>query len=101
QDIRQVRIAMKTKTTFKTLAIALGLTLASVAQASTTALPKDLPAYGPEKPLPIPQIAQRTLPNGLTVWVVPRDGLPKIDVALAVLGGTAADDAATPALSEM
>ncbi len=92
---------MKTKTTFKTLAIALGLTLASMAQASTTTLPKDLPAYGPEKPLPIPQIAQRTLPNGLTVWVVPRDGLPKIDVALAVLGGTAADDAATPALSQL
>jgi zinc protease len=92
---------MKTKTTFKTLAIALGLALAGMAQASTTALPKDLPAYGPEKPLPTPQIAQRTLSNGLTVWVVPRDGLPKIDVALAVLGGTAADDATTPALSQL
>ncbi|MFI4958982.1 MAG: M16 family metallopeptidase, partial [Lysobacterales bacterium] len=43
----------------------------------------------------------RTLPNGLTVWVVPRDGLPKINVALAVLGGTASDTATTPALSRM
>ncbi len=92
---------MKTNTTFKTLALALGLGLAGIAQASNAPLPKDLPAYGPDKPLPTPQIAQRTLPNGLTVWVVPRDGLPKINVALAVLGGTAADDAATPALSEM
>lgn len=92
---------MKTNTTFKTLALALGLALAGAAQASTAPLPKDLPAYGPDKPLPTPQIAQRTLPNGLTVWVVPRDGLPKVNVALSVLGGTAADDAATPALSEM
>ena len=92
---------MKTNTTFKTLALALGLALAGVAQASTAALPKDLPAYGPDKPLPTPQIAQRTLPNGLTVWVVPRDGLPKVNVALSVLGGTAADDAATPALSQL
>lgn len=92
---------MKTNTTFKTLAIALGLALAGIAQASTAPLPKDLPAYGPDKPLPTPQIAQRTLPNGLTVWVVPREGLPKVNVALSVLGGTAADDAATPAISEM
>ncbi|TPG45633.1 insulinase family protein [Rhodanobacter glycinis] len=91
---------MKTNTTFKTLALALGLALAGFAQAATP-LPKDLPAYGPDKPLPTPQIAQRTLTNGLTVWVVPRDGLPKVNVALAVLGGTAADEAATPALSEM
>jgi predicted Zn-dependent peptidase len=92
---------MNTHTTFKTLALALGLALVGMAQASTTALPKALPAYGPDKPLPIPQIAQRTLPNGLTAWVVPRDGLPKIDVALAVLGGTAADDATTPAMSQL
>jgi zinc protease len=92
---------MKTNTTFQTLALALGLALAGAAQASTAPLPKDLPAYGPDKPLPNPQIVQRTLPNGLKVWVVSRNGLPKINVALAVLGGTAADDAATPALSQL
>ncbi len=92
---------MKTNTTFKTLALALGLTLAGTAQAATAPLPKDLPAYGPEQPLPTPQIVQRTLPNGLTVWVVPREGLPKVDVALSVLGGTAADAAGTPALSQL
>jgi len=92
---------MNTPIAFKTLAVALGLALAGVAQASTAPLPKDLPAYGAAKPLPTPQIAQRTLPNGLAVWVVPRDGLPKVNVSLAVLGGTAADDAATPALSQL
>ena len=92
---------MKTNTTFKLLALAAGLSLAGLVQASTRPLPKDLPAYGPEKPLPTPQVRQRTLPNGLTVWVVPREGLPKVNVELAVLGGTAADDAATPAMSDM
>src|SRR5690348_4042819 len=92
---------MKTNTTFKLLALAVGLSLAGFAQASAQPLPKDLPAYGPEKPLPTPQIQQRTLPNGLTVWVVPREGLPKVNVELAVLGGTAADDPNTPAISAM
>lgn len=91
---------MKTNTMFRTLALAVGLALCGMAQAAT-ALPKDLPAYGPDKPLPIPQIVQRTLSNGLTVWVVPRNGLPKINVAFAVLGGTASDAATTPALSRM
>src|SRR5688572_13312225 len=54
-------------------------------------LPKDLPPYGEDKPLPVPEIAQQTLKNGLTVWVVPRDGLPMVDVVLAVRGGLAAD----------
>jgi len=92
---------MKTSIALKTLAVALGLTLAGIAQAATTSLPKDLPAYGPDKPLPVPQISRHTLPNGLTVWVVPRHGLPKVNVVLSVLGGTAADDAATPALSQL
>lgn len=92
---------MKTNSTLKTLALGLGLALAGAAQAATAPLPRDLPAYGPDKPLPTPQIVRRTLPNGLTVWVVPRDGLPKVNVSLAVLGGTAADPAATPALSKL
>lgn len=86
---------------FRTLAIALGLVLAGAAHASTAPLPRDLPAYGPDRPLPVPQIARRTLANGLTVWVVPRDGVPKVNLTLAVLGGTAADDAAAPALSQL
>jgi predicted Zn-dependent peptidase len=92
---------MKTNKTFKLLALAVGLSLAGFVQAAEKPLPKDLPAYGPEKPLPTPQIQQRTLPNGLTVWVVPREGLPKVNLELAVLGGTAADDPKTPAISAM
>lgn len=93
---------MKNNTVPMMFALALGLAVAGLAQASpSTPLPEDLPAYGAEKPLPVPKVAQRTLDNGLTVWVVPRDGLPRVDVELAVLGGTASDDAATPALSSL
>ncbi|WP_266158664.1 M16 family metallopeptidase [Dyella silvatica] len=83
------------------LVVALGLCMTSLVQASTAPLPKDLPAYGPDKAVPVPDIAQRTLANGLTVWVVSRNGLPKVDMTLAVLGGTAADDPSTPALSSV
>jgi predicted Zn-dependent peptidase len=56
-------------------------------------LPKDLPPYAAERALPVPEIAQRTLRNGLTVWVVPRAGLPKLNAVLAVRGGLASDTA--------
>jgi predicted Zn-dependent peptidase len=60
-------------------------------------LPADLPPYGQDKPIPVPQIAKKTLANGLEVWVVPRDGVPRVDYVLAVRGaGYAADDASHP-----
>jgi predicted Zn-dependent peptidase len=61
----------------------------------------ELPGYGADKPLPIPEIAQRTLANGLTVWVVPRNGLPRVDLVLVVRGGLAADGKKSPARSEL
>lgn len=82
------------------LAVALGLT-ATLAHATEAPMPKDLPPYGAERPLPVPQITQRTLPNGLTVWVIPRDGLPKVTVQVAVLGGTAYDDPQHPAQAQL
>jgi zinc protease len=65
---------------------------ADSAKASST-----LPPYGKDKPIPAPQIAKKTLANGLTVWVVPRNGLPRVDFVLAVRGaGFAADDKQHP-----
>jgi hypothetical protein len=47
---------------------------------------------------PAPQIVKKTLANGMTVWVVPRKGLPRVDYVLAVRGaGYAADDKRIPA----
>jgi predicted Zn-dependent peptidase len=64
-------------------------------------LPKDLPPFGEDKPLPVPAIAQSKLPNGLTVWVVKRGGYPRVAVKLAVRGGSAADPADAPGISDL
>ncbi|MGS1080001.1 M16 family metallopeptidase [Pseudoxanthomonas beigongshangi] len=77
-------------------AIALALTtlFAGAAHAAEPVLPKDLPPYAPDKPLPVPQIEKKTLANGLEVWVVPRDGIPRVDYVLAVRNAGLAADAA-------
>jgi len=72
------------------------------ADAIDAALPKNLPAYGAERSLPPLQIAQKTLPNGLMVWVLPRgDGPPKVHFVLAVRGGLAADDFQHPGFAQL
>jgi zinc protease len=64
--------------------------------------PAGMPAYGKDKPLPAPHIAKKTLSNGLQVWVVPRNGVPRVDAVLAVRGaGYIADDAAHPGFANM
>jgi zinc protease len=57
-------------------------------------LPKELPPYAADKALPVPQIDRKTLANGLEVWVVPRDGLPRVDYVLAVRNAGYGSDAA-------
>lgn len=60
----------------------------------TAPLPKELPPYAADKALPVPQIDRKTLANGLEVWVVPRDGLPRVDYVLAVRNAGYGSDAA-------
>ena len=67
------------------IAFAVSALLATAAQAAEPVLPKDLPPYAPDKPLPVPQIEKKTLANGLEVWVVPRSGIPRVDYVLAKL----------------
>lgn len=86
------------------LAIAVTAAFAPMACAAAPAAAKELamPAYGKDKPIPVPKITKSTLKNGLTVWVVPRKGLPRVDYVLAVRGaGFAADAPATPAFANM
>lgn len=79
------------------LALALAVATASAAEPF---VPKGMPKYGADKPLPVPQIARKTLDNGLAVWVLPRaGGNPKVDFVLAVRGGKAADPADRPGMS--
>ena len=55
-------------------------------------LPKDLPPYGADKPVPVPKIDKHTLANGMTVWIVAdAEGAPKANFVLAVRGGSAHD----------
>ena len=72
----------------------------AVAQKETP-LPKDLPPYGPEKPLAAPNVSASKLDNGLTVWLVSEPGFPKIAFGAAVRGGFAADPADRPGISEL
>jgi zinc protease len=64
-------------------------------------LPAELPPFGEDKPLPVPRIAESTLPNGLTVWLVAREGFPRVTAVLAVRGGTAADPRGAEGISEL
>ena len=64
-------------------------------------LPSDLPAYGPLKPYAGPKVTLSKLPNGLTVWLVPRPGYPRVAFALAVHGGLASDPKDLPGLSDL
>jgi len=91
---------MKTTRTIAILLVALSLTgIASAAEEKP--LPKDLPPFGADKPLPVPKIETSRLPEGLTVWLVPRAGYPKATALLAARGGSAADPADLPGLSEL
>ncbi len=83
--------------TVSLLATLIAGVLVTPAFAAEVQMPKDLPAYAADKPLPVPKIAKKTLENGMTVWVVPRSGVPRVDYVLAFRNaGLAADDAATP-----
>jgi predicted Zn-dependent peptidase len=66
-----------------------------------TPLPEGLPPFAEDKPLPEPEIVEKTLDNGLTVWIVPRPGLPKVTAQLVVRGGTATDPADGIGISEV
>lgn len=75
---------------------------ASLAQAAPAKLPAELPPFGADKPLAVPQITQQTLPNGLQVWVVPRQGIPRVDFVLALRSaGFGADAADAPGRAKL
>jgi len=75
------------------LALSVSLAFAPATRAAEVKTPAGMPAFGKEASIPAPKIAKQTLPNGLTVWVVPRDGLPRVDYVLALRGAGFAADA--------
>jgi len=84
-----------------TLAISMMFAPAAFAEAPA-ANASAMPPYGADKPIPTPKIVKKTLSNGMTVWVVPRQGLPRVDYVLAVRGaGFAADDKDHPGFANI
>lgn len=82
--------------------LAVACALAGTARAASVALPAELPPFGQDKPLTVPRITQQTLPNGLQVWVVPRNGIPRVDFVLAVRGaGFGADTPDEPGRAKL
>ncbi|TKS53523.1 insulinase family protein [Luteimonas yindakuii] len=70
--------------------------------APPTELPAGLPDYDADRPLPELGLVEHRLDNGLTVWVLPRQGgLPKVDYVLAVRGGLASDPAGLSGMSNL
>ena len=64
-------------------------------------LPKDLPAYGSMKPVAAPKVTELRLENGMTVWLAPTPGFPKIAFALAIRGGYSGDPKDRPGLADL
>lgn len=90
------------KQTMQLFLLAACVLAAPVIAAGPAVLPPDLPPYAPDKPLPVPQIERRTLDNGLEVWVVPRDGVPRVDYVLAMRdAGHGADLADAPGFAAL
>ncbi|MFS2015572.1 insulinase family protein, partial [Massilia sp. CT11-108] len=87
------------------LTMIVGALFAHSAQAADVpkeTMPAAMPAYAKDKPLPVPHIGKKTLSNGLQVWIVPRTGIPRVDMVLAVRdAGFAADDAKHPGFAEL
>ncbi|HUI43170.1 MAG TPA: pitrilysin family protein [Terriglobia bacterium] len=94
---------MKTKTLRRVLLVLawVAISLSAVAQEKLPPLPKDLPAYGPLVPFKTPNVEVKKLGNGLTIWLVPRPGFPKVALAVAVRGGRASDPQNRPGLSDL
>jgi zinc protease len=82
----------------------LGLVLAGLVPgfaADKIQLPKELPPYGPLKPADAPRVIQERLENGMTIWLAPIPGFPKVAFVVAVHGGRASDPRDRPGLSEL
>lgn len=82
------------------VAAALVLGFAALA-ADKQSLPKDLPPYGPIKQLAAPHVTSAKLDNGMTVWLVPEAGFPKVAFTLAIRGGYTADPKDRPGFADL
>jgi zinc protease len=83
------------------LAATLPLFAETPKKADPMTLPSDLPPLLPDKPLSSPDVVSTTLPNGLAVQVVRKDGVPLVSVRLIVRGGLSDDTPAEPGFAQL
>jgi predicted Zn-dependent peptidase len=83
------------------LAAVLPLSAESPKKADPMTLPSDLPALLPDKPLPSPDVVSATLPNGLAVQAVRKEGVPLVSVRLVIRGGLSDDSPAEPGFAQL
>ena len=74
---------------------------ASSTQAADIKMPADLPPYGPMQLPQAPKVQSEKLANGLTVWLVQQNNLPKAAVTLTLRGGYCADPADARGISDL
>jgi zinc protease len=85
----------------KRLVIALLLLSGPAPAAEEKPLPRALPPFGADRPLPVPPIDAWKTPEGMTVWLVKRGTFPKTTVVLASRGGSAADPRGLEGMAEL
>ena len=71
------------------------------AAAADIKMPPGLPPYGPMRLPEAPKVKSETLPNGLTVWLVQQNNLPKAAITLTLRGGYCADPADARGISDL
>jgi zinc protease len=64
-------------------------------------LPKEMPPYGALAAVKTPVVKVFMLDNGMTVWLVPQPGFPKVSITVAVKGGYTADPKERPGLADL
>jgi zinc protease len=78
-----------------------GFAFASSTQAADIKMPAELPPYGPMQLPQAPKVQSEKLANGLTVWLVQQNNLPKAAVTLTLRGGYCADPADARGISDL
>jgi zinc protease len=71
------------------------------AAAADIKMPPGLPPYGPMRLPEAPKVKSETLLNGLTVWLVQQNNLPKAAITLTLRGGYCADPADARGISDL
>jgi predicted Zn-dependent peptidase len=77
------------------------LSFVPAARAADIKMPPGLPSYGPMRLPEAPKVKSETLANGLTVWLVQQNNLPKAAITLTLRGGYCADPPDARGISDL